>query len=305
MKFRTEIEIPGFSHKLVHGNSIISLGSCFSVNIGEKLSYYGFDVLNNPFGTLFHPLSIANVISQSIHPKQGRFCQRDSLYFSYDVHSSIHAQTESDLANSLAAIHQQFLSKFTKATLCIITFGSAWGYYKDGELVANCHKMPAKLFKKELTDFTEMHTRWIQVIHELKQLNPSIHFLFSVSPVRHLKDGTVENSLSKARLIELAHSLNQSYFPAFELIMDDLRDYRFYKDDLLHPTPFAIDYVFEKFAHALIDAEASQLFPLINKLRRAEQHHIMQESESARVFSSNTQAQIQQFIQDNPSVVWK
>ncbi len=305
MKFRTELDIKPFPISLTHGESVVSLGSCFSVNMGSKLSYYGFAVNNNPFGTLFHPSAIARVIDLTLNSSQERICKRDNTHYSYDAHSSIYALSENELKNTLQRTRNELLVSLKKARLCLVTFGSSWGYYLDGEIVANCHKMSSSNFEKKLTQTEVMISEWTKLIERIKRINPEIEFIFSVSPVRHLKDGMVENTLSKARLIELSHALNGYYFPAYELLMDDLRDYRFYSEDLLHPTTATIEYIFGKFSKAVVSNESLNLFMQIQKLRNAENHRIMNvHSEEGINFEKQTKENIQELLNAHPQVIW-
>jgi len=305
MKFRTELDVKPFPIGLTHGDSVVSIGSCFSVNMGSKLSYYGFEVNNNAFGTLFHPLAIARVMNLALETGQERFCQRDNSFYSYDAHSSIYALSENELTNTLQRIRNELFVSLKKARLCLVTFGSAWGYYLDEEIVANCHKMPSATFEKKLTQTDEMISEWAALIDKIKTINPEIEFVFSVSPVRHLKDGMVENTLSKARLIELAHALNGYYFPAYELMMDDLRDYRFYSEDMLHPTPTTIEYIFDKFSNAVISNTSLVLFKKIQNLRNAESHKIMNpHSEEGIVFEKQTKDNIRALLNAHPQICW-
>lgn len=305
MKFRTELEVKPFPIGLTHGESVVSLGSCFSVNMGNKLSYYGFKVNNNPFGTLFHPSAIARVIDLALDSEQERICIRDYTHYSYDAHSSIYAMSENELKNTLQQSRNELIESLKKARLCLVTFGSAWGYYLDGEVVANCHKKSSSLFEKKLTLTQEMISEWSILIDKIKKLNPEIEFVFSVSPVRHLKDGMVENTLSKARLIELSHALNGYYFPAYELLMDDLRDYRFYSEDMLHPTTATIEYIFDKFSKAVLSNETLTLFKQIQKLRNAENHRVMNvHSEEGINFEKHSKESIKALLNEYPQICW-
>jgi hypothetical protein len=303
MNFRTILNNLDFDVKLKHGDKIVSLGSCFSENIGSKLIYYGFDVLNNPFGTIFHPIALSNLFA--LKTRTIRCVERDSCFYSFDVHSSLSGETKEELRQLIEQNAIDFEDKLMNAKLCIVTFGTAWGYYKENELVANCHKQPAKDFEKRLTDLEEMQVEWRKVIENIKKKNPSLSFLFTVSPVRHIKDGIIENSRSKSRLIELAHSLNESYFPSFEMMMDDLRDYRFYAKDMIHPSDVAIDYIFNEFSNSLIHDDSKRLFSQIQKLRQAEAHRVMNvRAEKENQFKEQTKNRIDSFLKENPSIKW-
>lgn len=273
MNFRTSWDIAPFETQLKHGDKIVLMGSCFSENIGKKLQYFGFDALVNPFGTIFHPLPLAAVLEPSSFGEI-RTIERDDYWYTFEAHSAIQATDEGELLDKLFEQQALLKSYLKEAKMLVITFGSAWGYYKDNAIVANCHKLPASNFDKSLTDLHSMVHQWRKLIRDLKEIYPQLNIVFTVSPVRHTKDGMVENQQSKARLIELVHHLNENYFPAYEIQMDDLRDYRFYEADLIHPNSMAVDYIFGKFSEVAIAEQTRKHFPSIQKFRMFESHQI-------------------------------
>ncbi len=272
MNFRTTFELKEAEKLLNLGDRVIFLGSCFSENIGAKLQYFGFDALINPFGTLFHPLAIAELLDEQDRPL--RILNREGLFFTYETHSELRAKSESELCEMFEQKQVLLRAYLQKSKLLVITFGSAWGYYLNGSIVANCHKMPARFFEKKLSALEEMHCHWRNVLRALKAKFPDLEVMFTVSPVRHTRDGMIENQRSKARLLELVHTLEASYFPAYELMLDDLRDYRFYEADMIHPNALAVDYIFEAFAKQRINESARTHFPKIQKFRQFEAHQI-------------------------------
>lgn len=306
MKFRTEVLVDDFATKLSHGDRILSLGSCFSENVGNKLQYFGFKVLNNPFGTFFHPLAMAEILNRVVTNPKGEFrmCQRDGRVFSYDVHGKLSGASENELTEILETRFAESREFLKRAKMLILTFGTAWGYYLDERIVANCHKQPASLFSKRLTEVEEMQSVWRNLIKQIKILNPEITIITTVSPVRHIRDGIIENNRSKSRLIELVHALGENYFPSYELFVDDLRDYRFCKDDLVHPSEFAIQYIFDKFSTASVASETLQLFGRIDKLRKAEMHRVMSDGNSAEHFYQEQTKKREGFLKENPLIVW-
>lgn len=273
MNFRTTFTIPSAENLLNFGDSIILLGSCFSERIGLKLNYFGFDTLINPFGTLFHPKAIAKLLIE-VPQEKPRVFSRNQSWFTYETHSYIQGQSETELITTFMNQKALLKSYLERAKLLVITFGSSWGYYLEGEIVANCHKSPAHIFEKKLSSLSEMTEIWDEVLLELKSKYPNLEVLFTVSPVRHTKDGIIENQRSKARLIELIHHLDAYYFPSYEIQMDDLRDYRFYEADLIHPNTTAVDYIFELFSQHKIGEESRRHFPIIQKFRMFEAHQI-------------------------------
>lgn len=273
MEFRTTFSIAEAENLLDFGDAITLLGSCFSDRIGNKLRYYGFDVLTNPFGTLFHPLAIANLLEMNENASLRTLKNRDT-WLAFDAHSELSATSEAALQDLFVEKCVQLQSYLFKSKLLVITLGSAWGYYLNEKIVANCHKRPAADFKKRLTDLETMQTTWQRILTHLKQNFPQLEVMFTLSPVRHTKDGFIENQRSKARLTELVHSLDANYFPSYELLMDDLRDYRFYESDMIHPNAQAVDYIFDHFTMYKVSASSSKYFPVIHKFRMFEAHQI-------------------------------
>lgn len=289
MNFRTTFDLPPANKLLNFGDSAVLMGSCFSERIGAKLNYYGFDACINPFGTLFHPMAIAKLLAaEENHPM--RALQRGDSWFTYESHSAVHAASEDKLLTTFEERKNMLHQYLEKSKLLVITLGTAWGYYLKGEIVANCHKMPSSHFEKKLTPLDEMHKVWSKILADLRKKHPHLEVLFTVSPVRHTKDGFIENQWSKARLFELIHTLNASYFPSYEIQMDDLRDYRFYEADLIHPNQIAVDYIFERFAQHKIGAESLRYFPNIHKFRLFEAHQI-------RPFSQERSEEHQQVVE--------
>ena len=258
MKFQTTIPLEKQSRNLIDYNSkILLLGSCFSENIGQKLDYFKLQNYQNPFGILFHPKAIEQFITDIINTKT--FTKDDLIfqnerYHSFDAHSSLSEVDENMILNNL---NSQIIatSKFLKNTShLVITLGTAWVYrfIEDDKIVANCHKIPQKKFLKELLTIAEISESLEAIISLVKNINPDINLLFTVSPVRHLKDGFVENMQSKSHLISAIHEVIDKrksihYFPTYEIMMDELRDYRFYTEDMIHPNHTAIQYIWEKF----------------------------------------------------------
>ncbi|MGB5385054.1 MAG: GSCFA domain-containing protein [Lutimonas sp.] len=261
MKFRTEIKIEKGNPKINYDSKIALFGSCFSDHISHYLKRFQFNTFTNSHGIVFHPLAIENAISQNLERKiyeKDDLNQLNEIWFSYQHHSKF---SSVDPTNTLANINQsiaeghRFLSQ---ATHLIITLGTAWVYKRNnGVVVANCHKVPQREFEKILLSAEEVSSSLIRTIEKLKFQTPDIEIILTLSPVRHLKDGFIENARSKALLLCAIHRVCEmkmaKYFPSFEIMMDDLRDYRFYDKDLIHPSETAIDYVWEQFSATWID----------------------------------------------------
>ena len=226
------------------------LGSCFSDEIAKEFDKIGFDVCSNPFGTIFHPLAIAELLMTE-NLSEFNFQQEDR-FLNWYCASYINNTDVISFETEIKKIPTDFRERIQKTDVLFVTFGTAWGYIHNAlkKVVGNCHKEDITFFKKELSSVYEMLIQWNKTILFLKHINPDIKIVFTISPVRHIKDGLIENNRSKARLFELVFGLvdtiNTSYFPSYEIIMDELRDYRFFKKDLIHPTEDAITYVWEK-----------------------------------------------------------
>ena len=257
MEFRTHFHIPASSSKITHKSSVFSIGSCFSTMLGEKLHERKFNVLNNPFGTIFNPISIFMLLSRAL---KGTRLDEDMAFefqerfFHFSMHSSISAPQQQDLWAKIEAGLLQTRQFLTRSSHIFITFGTAHIYQlkRNGKFVANCHKQPQGLFNKRLLELDEIKASFKEFHTLLEKENPDAEIILTVSPVRHTKDGIPENQLSKSLLRVLCHQLDQlypnvSYFPSYELMMDDLRDYRFYKEDMVHPTKQAEDYIWVLF----------------------------------------------------------
>ena len=277
MKFRTEIEIAPLGVKIGYENRVLALGSCFAAHIAEKLSGAKFTVVKNPSGILFNPLSTARAIRSYAAPEP---VDRSELEFDGEVwhhfgfHGDFSAPTADEALQKMNAARQAGAEALRTADRVVLTFGTAWVYEHAGEVVANCHRRPAAEFSRRRLSAGEIVETFAELIEGPlagKQI------ILTVSPVRHIGDGLAGNAVSKATLRLAAEELTErfkcaAYFPAFEILTDDLRDYRFYADDLVHPAPQAVAYVWEKFAPAALTDEALRLLPEIEAIVAAAAH---------------------------------
>lgn len=274
MDFHAEFFPKTFQHKIRHQDKLLLVGSCFTEQIGNKLAQHKFTVLENPNGILFNPVSISNAIRSYTTGKQ--YSAEELFYYNELWGSWQHHTRFSNIKKeeALQAINdsQQKANAFIKeADWILLTLGSAFVYedtklINDGNyenVVANCHKVPADKFNRRLLDTSEVKHILSAMILDVKKVNPTANFIFTISPVRHLREGFIENNRSKATLIQAVHSLvNETdtfYFPAYELVIDDLRDYRFFAEDMVHPNYAATNYVWEKFISTCIDDASKQL----------------------------------------------
>lgn len=291
-----------------HGNKIVQLGSCFSTHISAKLRRAGFEVLDNPNGVIFHPLALAKTLQMCLEGTVSkRFVQKDDVWLDYSSSSTMYALSEKDLCDKLAAAQTQLRNELSEASHLFLTFGTAHGYRlnSDGEIVANCHQKPGSIFTKELTDLNTMIGEWKAVLKTLQEHFPQLNVVFTVSPVKYLRDGYTANSLSKARLLELVNALNESYFPAYELITDHLRDHRYFEVDGAHPNAQAVAAVWSLFQGWFFDAATQEIVDQMELLRRESEHRLLYpESQRAQEFQKKMHEKRESFLSLHPEVKW-
>ena len=254
MKLQTTVDIKPSEWKIGYEDKILLLGSCFADSIGEMMAQRGLQVTCNPFGTLYNPISIAQALNLQcpISNDQIPLIYHEGLYHSMSHHGSFSRPTEEETRAAVADSIETMQRALCEANVVIVTFGTAWVYEMNGEVVGNCHKLPADNFIRRRLSVDEIVQTWQPIIAQY----PDKHWLFTVSPIRHVKDGLHENQLSKATLLMAVEQLVNGtcpsgkwhYFPSYEIMLDELRDYRFYAEDLVHPSPVAIQYIWERFA---------------------------------------------------------
>jgi len=290
MKLQTQIPLEKQSENLIdyHSNMLL-LGSCFVENIGEKLSYFKFQNHQNPFGIIFNPVSLAKIIERSL--QQHYYTENDvffhnELWHCFEVHSELSSSNKESFLNTLNELIDSTHKQLHDSTHIIITLGTSWVYRftETNCIVANCHKVPQKQFTKELLSVDDITKSLKTIINQVKSINSKATLIFTVSPVRHIKDGFVENTQSKAHLISAIHSINHqpstanhlpsisNYFPSYEIMMDELRDYRFYAEDMLHPNQTAINYIWEKFQDVWISTVAYKTMDVIGTIQKGLSH---------------------------------
>ncbi|WP_016988239.1 GSCFA domain-containing protein [Flavobacterium sp. ACAM 123] len=288
MQFRTQIPIPKTIHPIDYSSKIISLGSCFAVNMSEKLDYFKLQNSCNPFGILFHPLAIEKLITFAVAQKV--FTEADIFFHNerwhcYDVHSDLSNGDSTELLKDLNTIIQSMMKEISEATHVIITYGTSWVYRnkESNEIVANCHKVPQKQFEKHLLSIAVIQKSIQNTIYLIQSINPEVKIVFTISPVRHLKDGFVENQQSKAylisalreallQLVSVSPAGNFGLFPSYEIMMDELRDYRFYAEDMLHPNQVAIDYIWKRFKETNISETAFATMEEVETIQKSLSH---------------------------------
>jgi hypothetical protein len=282
MNFTTRIPISISNNPIDYTSKIVSLGSCFAENIGAKFEYFKFQNLVNPFGIIFNPISIESLINRAVNKIE--FTENDlffhnELWHCYEVHSDLSNDNKEDFLLTLNQILKESNQQLTDATHIIITYGTSWIYKlkSSGAVVANCHKVPQIQFDKEILSVEVIGKSIQNTLDVIQKANPNCNVIFTISPVRHLKDGFVENQRSKAHLITALHASifhlpTSMYFPSFEIMMDELRDYRFYTEDMLHPNQVAIDYIFERFCESAIAVEANPIMQEVLDIQKSLAH---------------------------------
>ncbi len=305
MQWFTEISIPKSPSPISHSSKILSIGSCFAQTIGQKMLDSKLDILVNPFGTIFHPNAIADLLEAGIsgdQPDENLILERDGLFFQYSAHSDLVGKSKDELLEKLNQRIELTSGYLKTGTHLILTLGTAWVYEfkKTQTLVANCHKQPSDFFEKRLLSLDEMKMAMENLFSKLSYFNPNLKIVLTVSPVRHIKDGISENQLSKSLLRVLCSDLekefeNLSYFPAYEIMMDELRDYRFYKSDLIHPSEQAENYIWDKWAGAFFTPLTQKKVNQIGKIKLELNHRALNpKSDAHRKFLQNLLQKLEQ-----------
>ena len=283
MNFSTKIPIEKSKYPIDYSSKISSLGSCFAENMAEKFEYFKFQNSVNPFGIIFNPVSIENIISRVVNNQ--KFTDADIFYHNdlwhcFEVHSELSNPNMEVFLENLNQLLQSTNNQIIQSTHVIITYGTSWVYRNKSskKIVANCHKVTQSQFEKEILTVETIEKSIQNTIDLIKKINPNCSFIFTVSPVRHIKDGFVENQRSKAHLISALHkvvklSLSKcNYFPSYEIMMDELRDYRYYAEDMLHPTQTAIDYIWENFSESYISEGSLPIMKELETIQKGLAH---------------------------------
>lgn len=299
MEFRTQVSLKKNISTISIGDKIITLGSCFANSMYEKLKESKFSAFNNPLGILYDPRSIARAINFALtgnRPDNQTYINTGDGVVNLLTHSDMNGKNLEDSSQLIDKQLKVLQTELKRANWLIITLGTSWVYYQKstGLQVANCHKIPQKEFDKSLLEFDRTKLVYDNLIQFLKEYNPNLKIILTVSPVRHVKDTLPLNSLSKSHLFLLSHYLDNtyehvSYYPAYELLIDDLRDYRFYKSDMLHPTEQAIEYIWKHFSTSFFDAKTLSILEELAQLQKALQHKPFNpESEKHQSFITST-----------------
>ena len=312
MDFRTIVPISKATESITYYTSIVSLGSCFAVNMAQKFAYYKFPITVNPFGVLFHPLAIENILQHTI--ENSRYIAEDfflhnELWHSFDFHSDMSQPSLKEAIQQANSQQIQLQQALQEASFCFITLGTAWVYIYNSTdtIVANCHKLPSQHFSKRLLSVEEITESLSHIIALLKQFNPSITIVFTISPVRHIKDGFFENQVSKSQLFTALYPFitdsKSLYFPAYELLLDELRDYRFYANDMVHPSEMAINYIWERLVATYIETATQADMKQVDSIQKGLSHRPFNpETESHQQFLAQLQQKMEAFTMKYPHI---
>ena len=306
MKLYTTVHVTPSEKKIGYGDKILLLGSCFADNIGAKFEEHYFQTTINPFGTLYNPASIAKaVLDMGYGPSGMGLVEHNGLWHSMMHHGSYSGVDKEEVIARCEESEIQMREALQQASVVIVTFGTAWVYEYNGEVVANCHKLPANRFVRRRLTVDEIVDMWQPIIASM----PDKHWIFTVSPIRHVKDGLHENQVSKAillqavdRLISMSLSYNlstetlhRSYFPSYEIMLDELRDYRFYAEDMVHPSAVAVDYIWQRFVETYMTTDTQQEMRILHQLWRDRHHRFLHpDSPEAEQFAEHIKTRLQQ-----------
>ncbi len=280
--FRTVLAVKPATYNISINDPLLTVGSCFADNLGQLLAQYKFQAMVNPFGTQYNPVSIHKVLGYAIHgaqPLPHTYGELNGTHFNYEFHSCFSSLQRELLEKNIQQALVKAHTFIASAKVLVITYGTAWIYERNDhdEVVSNCHKMPAALFTKSLLTQKKILASFDQLYKLLKSINPSVQIILTISPVRHLKDTLELNAVGKSVLRVACHTISTAYpqvdyFPAYEIVMDDLRDYRFYHEDLLHPSPSAIGYIWKLFSSRYFSEHTQKFVQQWGDIQKALEH---------------------------------
>jgi len=313
MDLRTTVIIGPSHRKITYGDPVMFIGSCFATSIGSLLKQGRMPVMINPAGTVYNPVSVSNTLDTITAGEKydsGVLYKYEDTWISFDHYTDFSSGDPDEVIERINNRSEEALRFLAGARFLFVTFGTArvFRFTESGKIVSNCHKLPAVRFTHELLSPDNIVTLWSSQLDKLKSQFPDLNVVFTISPVRHWKDGAHGNQVSKSvlflaveRLLE--HHSGPSYFPAYEIVMDDLRDYRFYDADMLHISDNGIDYIREAFCNCYFDSETTNLWREVSVISKAMSHSIRTDnSHQIKKFAENILSRIDQIIQKNPFV---
>ena len=297
MKWVTGVNIAPSEKKIGYNDKILLLGSCFADNIGEKFAAHYFQATVNPLGTLYNPASIAHALTDVLIPQSDpRIVQHNGMWHSMMHHGSFSHPDKEALLHHCAESRELMISALKEVSTVIVTFGTAWVYEWQGEVVTNCHKLPANQFVRRCLTVDDIVGMWQPIVASMSDK----HWIFTVSPIRHIKDGLHANQLSKAVLLQAIDHLTSnnaavSYFPSYEIMLDELRDYRFYAEDMVHPSQTAVEYIWQRFVETYMTADTCNEMRILHQLWRDRHHRFLHpESDEAKNFQTRVARKLQE-----------
>ena len=313
MELRTTFSIEPSPQKITYTDPVMFIGSCFATSIGNQLELGRLPVMINPAGTVFNPVSVCNTLNTITSKKKydpADLFKYEDTWISFDHYTNFSSSGTEEILDKINTKSAEALKFLTGARFIFITFGTArvFRWSESGKIVSNCHKIPSARFTHELLSPDYIVSLWIDQLDKLKSLFPDLRVVFTISPVRHWKDGAHGNQVSKSVLFVaveklLEHPSKPAYFPAYELVMDDLRDYRYYKDDMLHVSDMAVDYIWEAFGSCYFDKTTAGLWNEVAKISKAVSHRLQTEDKNQiRKFAENILSRIDLITEKNPFI---
>ena len=297
MELLTKVDINPSDRKIGYNDKILLLGSCFADNVGEKFAEHYFQATVNPFGTLYNPASIAQALTDTQMPiAETQIIRHNGLWHSMLHHGSFSHPDKAELLHGCEKSRIELVNALNAASTIVVTFGTSWVYTWHGEVVANCHKLPANKFTRRCLTAEEIVAIWQPIVASMSDK----HWIFTVSPIRHIKDGLHANQLSKAVLLQAIDHLTSnnaavSYFPSYEIMLDELRDYRFYAEDMVHPSQAAVEYIWQRFVETYMTADTCNEMRTLHQLWRDRHHRFLHpESDEAKNFQTRVARKLQE-----------
>ncbi len=313
MELRTTFKIEPSALRITYNDPVMFIGSCFAASIGRQFELGRMPVMINPAGTVYNPVSVCNTLDSITSGKKygsDDLYNNEGTWISFDHYTDFSSGNPEEVLRKINRKSAEALKFISSAKFLFITFGTArvYRWLQSGRIVSNCHKIAASEFAHELLTVGDITALWANQLDKLKSLFPGLQIVFTISPVRHWKDGAHGNQVSKAVLILaveklLEHPSKPAYFPAYELVMDDLRDYRFYEDDMLHPSTLATDYIWEAFNRSYFNNATISLWQEVVKISKAVSHRIQTNNkDQIRKFAENVLSRIDLITEKNPFV---
>jgi hypothetical protein len=313
MELRTTFKIEPSQSRITYNDPVMFIGSCFAASIGRQLELGHMPVMINPAGTVYNPVSVCNTLDSITERKKYNsddLYNHDGIWLSFDHYTDFSSGDPEEILKKINNKSNEALNFISSAKFLFVTFGTArvYRWLRSGRIVSNCHKIPASGFAHELLTVEDITNLWSSQLDKLKSLFPGLQIVFTISPVRHLKDGAHGNQVSKSVLflaVEklLEHPSKPEYFPAYELVMDDLRDYRFYEDDMLHPSTLAVDYIWDAFYHCYFDNATISMWQEVAKISKAVSHRIQTDTkDQIRKFAESIISRIDLINSKNPAI---